>query len=640
MKPLKVTCPNPLDRPISRAHCENLDAPRPPANRHVRCGALLAALLVAASFELNAAPMNPAFNYQGRLYDNGSAVSASYDFRFTLLQAPNLPVSACPAPLVLEGVSVINGVFTVSLPFCEAAFDGADRWLQVEVSPHGAGRYSLLQAAQPITATPYALHADTADRAATADQATHATTADTAISIPWAAIQNPPLTTDLPTLDTHFNGLFWKLGGNTGIPDGMNFLGTTGSTPLAPLDLVVNNHRVLRLEQPGASPNLIGGDAHNQVTAGVSGGTIGGGGYYLHAAPTILMPSGVTDDRRNSVTDDYGTVAGGKQNRAGNDNITLGDAPFATVGGGQINIAAGRSSTVAGGEANTVAGAYSVIPGGLANVANGNYSFAAGLQAKAFHQGSFVWADSTATDYLSTANDQFSVRAGGGIRLDGNVWLGEVHDLRLRNFGDIYHGIGFRWQLNGDPSGSVVNGPFIYGWSGGALGTSYPADHAALTWTDGGDVSVTRNLSTATLTIRGGADVAEPFNLSDKNISPGSVVVIDEDNPGRLKLSRHAYDRQVAGIISGANGINPGISLHQDGALEGGQNVALTGRVYVQADASSGAIRPGDLLTTSDTPGRAMKVGDPCKAQGAILGKAMSSLASGDGLVLVLVTLQ
>jgi hypothetical protein len=68
--------------------------------------------------------------------------------------------------------------------------------------------------------------------------------------------------------------------------------------------------------------------------------------------------------------------------------------------------------------------------------------------------------------------------------------------------------------------------------------------------------------------------------------------------------------------------------------------VALTGRVYCWADASYGPIEPGDLLTTSDTPGHAMKVKNHKKAQGAIIGKAMTSLKTGKGLVLVLVTLQ
>jgi hypothetical protein len=73
---------------------------------------------------------------------------------------------------------------------------------------------------------------------------------------------------------------------------------------------------------------------------------------------------------------------------------------------------------------------------------------------------------------------------------------------------------------------------------------------------------------------------------------------------------------------------------------DGSHPVALTGRVYVKVDATHGAIEPGDLLTTSPTPGHAMKADDPGRAHGTILGKAMTGLESGTGLVLVLVTLQ
>jgi hypothetical protein len=145
---------------------------------------------------------------------------------------------------------------------------------------------------------------------------------------------------------------------------------------------------------------------------------------------------------------------------------------------------------------------------------------------------------------------------------------------------------------------------------------------------------------TSVLTITGGADLAEPFQMKEDELEKGSVVVIDDQHPGRLKRSTNAYDKRVAGIISGANGINSGISLQQEGMIEGGQNVALSGRVYVRADRSSGAIRPGDLLTTSAQPGRAMRVKDHSRAQGAVIGKAMSALDEETGTVLVLVTLQ
>jgi hypothetical protein len=148
------------------------------------------------------------------------------------------------------------------------------------------------------------------------------------------------------------------------------------------------------------------------------------------------------------------------------------------------------------------------------------------------------------------------------------------------------------------------------------------------------------NLFVKVLTITGGADIAEPFRMSQRDLPKGAVVVIDEEHPGQLKLSTEPYDRRVAGVISGAGGVKPGLSLSQQGMVEGDQHVALTGRVYVQADTSSGPIRPGDLLTTSATPGHAMRVTDFARAQGAILGKAMTGLEEGTGLVLVLVTLQ
>jgi hypothetical protein len=124
-------------------------------------------------------------------------------------------------------------------------------------------------------------------------------------------------------------------------------------------------------------------------------------------------------------------------------------------------------------------------------------------------------------------------------------------------------------------------------------------------------------------------------------VEAGMAVSIDPASPGKLTLSTTAYDRRVAGIISGAGGVKPGMVMSQEGTLADGKHpVALSGRVYCWVDASQGAIEPGDLLTTSSTPGHAMKVADAAKAQGAIIGKAMTGLKQGKGLVLVLVTLQ
>ena len=88
-------------------------------------------------------------------------------------------------------------------------------------------------------------------------------------------------------------------------------------------------------------------------------------------------------------------------------------------------------------------------------------------------------------------------------------------------------------------------------------------------------------------------------------------------------------------------GVKPGMLMGQKGSeADGASPVALTGRVYCLADASNVSIQPGDLLTSSDVPGHAMRVTDYERARGAVLGKAMSSLKHGRGLVLVLVNLQ
>lgn len=147
---------------------------------------------------------------------------------------------------------------------------------------------------------------------------------------------------------------------------------------------------------------------------------------------------------------------------------------------------------------------------------------------------------------------------------------------------------------------------------------------------------------TTILEITGGSDLAEPFEFAAaESVKPGIVVAIDPDHPGQLRIAYTAYDRTVAGCVSGANGIHPGLTMQQEGTVEGEAfPVALSGRVYCWADASYGHIQPGDLLTTSDTSGHAMKVTDYNRAHGAIIGKAMSELAEGRDLILVLVSLQ
>jgi hypothetical protein len=138
-----------------------------------------------------------------------------------------------------------------------------------------------------------------------------------------------------------------------------------------------------------------------------------------------------------------------------------------------------------------------------------------------------------------------------------------------------------------------------------------------------------------------GADCAEQFDVSaDAELpEPGTVVVLGDD--GGLAVSQEAYDRKVAGVVSGAGDYKHAIVLDKrPGPADGRVAVALAGKVYCNIDAGYAPIAVGDLLTTSPTPGHAMKATDPSRAHGSIIGKALQALDGDRALIPILVALQ
>ncbi|GEM_PF-1817248 len=175
--------------------------------------------------------------------------------------------------------------------------------------------------------------------------------------------------------ETSAGGGGWSLTGNVGTNPATNFLGTTDNQAL---ELRVNNARALRLEPNADSPNLIGGSSSNSVTSGVVGATIGGGG-----GPTDVWGGPYP----NRVTDNYGTVGGGRGNTAGEEATVGGginntaSGAWATVGGGQNNTVNTQSATVGGGAGNTASEAYATVGGGDGNSASGEYATVGGGSA-------------------------------------------------------------------------------------------------------------------------------------------------------------------------------------------------------------------------------------------------------------------
>ncbi|MBI4671189.1 MAG: hypothetical protein HY741_05920 [Chloroflexi bacterium] len=147
-------------------------------------------------------------------------------------------------------------------------------------------------------------------------------------------------------------------------------------------------------------------------------------------------------------------------------------------------------------------------------------------------------------------------------------------------------------------------------------------------------------------TFHAGSDFAEALAAKGgkSGYEPGDVVVLGTDPRSTVEKSNHPYDVHVVGVYS----TRPAVLGEDAGSQTGLDNipVAVIGIVPTKVTAENGAIQRGDLLTTSSTPGYAMKArpmlinGVEIYPPGTILGKALGSLESGTGMIPVLITLR
>ena len=203
-------------------------------------------------------------------------------------------------------------------------------------------------------------------------------------------------------------------------------------------------------------------------------------------------------------------------------------------------------------------------------------------------------------------------------------------------FGFSTGGEGVRGVSHSAGHGGVVgtnasSGAGVFGGSTTGVGVHGKGGRLAALFE--GDVEVTGDIRLAN------ADCAEDFDIIDADlVEPGTVMVVGEE--GALHQSHQAYDKRVAGVISGAGACKPGIIFDKQHSQPNRKPIALLGKVYCKVDASQAPIEVGDLLTTAPTPGHAMKATDPLKAFGAVIGKALRPLREGRGLIPILVALQ
>ena len=280
-------------------------------------------------------------------------------------------------------------------------------------------------------------------------------------------------------------GGLWRTGGNSGTT-AADFIGTSDAQPL---EIRLDNKQVMRFEgSSGVEPNLLGGIPDNAIDSEVKGSVIVGGGiledtmleqpleanYIRSGSDHSFIGGGYNNQILTNSSESF--IGGGHGHTINNDSVRaaiLGgrshtistNSDYSIIGGGDFNrifegahaaaILSGTSqqistngdrSVIAGGGQNLIGtnATYATIPGGRNNRAAGDYSFAAGRQAKADHDGAFVWADSQAANFTSTRANEFRVRANGGM-----VFNAGSADIEFTTTGDLtYNG----FPMGGQPA--------------------------------------------------------------------------------------------------------------------------------------------------------------------------------------------
>ena len=643
--------------------------------------------LLALSLTAAADPVGPAFTYQGRLDHNGAPASGSFDLKFELFDVA-ADGNAIGVPIELPAQAIAGGLFTTELDFGgPLVFDGTAYWLAVSAKEAGAADYVAVPGRTAIRPTPYAIHALSAatvkDGSVTTGSLADGAVTGTKIApaaVGLAQLNAPGAPNPGQLLAFDGNDLSWVNPGGGGGGSGPWLLSGTNAFYSA-------GNVGIGTSIPAHALSIAGGPlwTSNSWSGAVelnNGSAIGwksnAGGQRFGMGQTN---SGLYFFRTASNPGTTGSPAIYDMwiNDGGNLAMTGGSAGLTTFGA--PNGETGSSIQRGGNRADVRFDGTSIKL--VAGLGNGPPPASNGI---------VVDNTGTAGIGLLTPTPGYRLAVNGAVQIMNGGLLGGTVQFGSPN-GEIGMSVtpgnagradlrfdGSVFKMLAGPAGgppAPTNGIAVNTAGNVGIGTTSPASKLDVA----GDVSTTRLIlradpaaptnaavlcanagvtqfvpfNTATgralsilvhdanvraLTIRGGADLAEPFAMSHSGVEPGTVVVIDEANPGKLKASTRSYDKKVAGIVSGANGIRPGISMIQEDKLEAGENVALSGRVYVKADTSAGTIEPGDLLTTSSTAGRAMKAADHDAAQGAIIGKAMTPLTDGDGMVLVLVTLQ
>jgi hypothetical protein len=618
----------------------------------------LLGLVLAVNTAAAQLPVGTAFTFQGSLNLNNEPVNEPCDFEFRLFDdsVAGVQIGATQA---VNNHAVTDGTFTSLLDF-GAQFQGEARFLEISVRcPAGVGAFTTLNPRQELTPAPYAMGLSLPFLGVAYSNA-GSVFEIVNNDMGWAATvrNNNPANTDAALNVTSMGGpagQFLNDGGGIGLsstvmgaadavfatsPGGRAVYGQI-SSPAA-----MGSATAVRGENLSLNGGVSGvwGSAAGSGN-GVFGETLSGRGVFGHGAGDFGYgvyglangyngigvygkhenPNG-TDPGVDGVTTSLAFGAVGVRGRAIGTGQTNPGTTYGVLGTSNAEMGVGvrgESNTGVEGEGQQ----YGVFGtalniGGQGVRGEGTYGVyglgndgGAGVKGEAGNSSTIgVHAIGADTRLGAPALRADAGNSGVGIyALAGRAIEGEGVEFGVR---------GVTWDANG------YGGTF----------TNYDANGVALHVS--GKAEVAGTLQVDVLEIMGGADLAERFAFSEV-AEPGMVVAIDPDQPGHMQVSREAYNTRVAGVISGANKLDAGVILGDEPESDRNLPIALSGRVWVKCDTSAKGVKAGDFLTTSDVAGHAMPVIDKDRAEGAIIGKAMTELAQGeDGMVLVLVNLQ
>jgi len=310
----------------------------------------------------------------------------------------------------------------------------------------------------------------------------------------------------------------------------------------------------------GAYESVIAG-GWNNINQGQSSAIGGGEGNLISAFTGSPDHSVIGGGYQNTVTGPSDTISGGGANTA--------MGILATVAGGGNNLANGYAATVGGGLYNSATNAWAVIPGGNHNVAAASFSFAAGNQAQALHQGAFVWADSQNATFSSTGNDQFLIRAHGGVGINTSNPNGASFYASGNRAGGFPYSVGWFENTSTDPNASPALRVIGLQTPDGVLSVSanVPAStpNSAIAMFGNSSafvvtIAIDGTISCKTVVSTSDRNAKENFTVLDSKTVLAKVAALPvtqwnykEDGPGKRHIGPVAQDFHAAFELNGSD---------------------------------------------------------------------------------------